>query len=128
MSYNPGVGVPPCISPSRGRRGCVETTWLRAWCLELTDGSEFPDTLGREGLTDAGLLSNGPRLILLKGTLLFVFTALQGVTTLLPLPLLEQNTGEVRENGIHQNKPITLLVYEILPVLAPLEIKFMVFV
>ena len=102
------------MSPCRGSRGCVEPTRLRAWCPELNAGLKSTDTSGREGLSDAGLLSSGPVVILLKGTLLCGFTALQVVLTLLPSPLLRQNKGEVRENGIHQNKPITLLVYEIL--------------
>ena len=74
------------------------------------------DTSDGEGLTDAGLLSCGPVVILLKGILLCGFIALEAVMTLLPSPLLGQNKGEVRENGIHQNKPITLLVCEIFPV------------
>ena len=115
-SYNPRGCMSLCMSPGRGRRGCVEPSQLRAWCPELTAGLKSTDTSGREGLNDAGLLSSGPVVILLKGTLLCGFTALQVVLTLLPSPLLRQNKGEVRENGIHQNKPITLLVYEILPV------------
>lgn len=34
----------------------------------------------------------------------------------LPSPLLGQNKGEARGNGIHQNKPIARLAYEILTV------------
>lgn len=71
----------PCVSPDRGRIGCLEPNRLKALCPETISGLESKDTSGREGLNDAGLSSSGPVLVLLKGRLLCGFTALQGGMT-----------------------------------------------